>query len=147
MVEIAPLTSLTIDTMIKARVTAFNSNGWGEPSEPNISGQVVHTVPLQMDPVTIDPITDVTNLEVTVHWVPLAGIYTGGSAVDVDEYDLEWDSGNAGTWTSLATVQASETSYTKTSLTGGVIYGFRIRAVNEYGSSAVLSEATYILTA
>ena len=100
-----------------------------------------------MDPVTIDPITDVTNLQVTVHWVPLVGIYTGGSAVDIDEYDLEWDSGNAGIWTTLTTVQASETSYTKTSLTGGVIYGFRIRAVNEYASSAVLSEATYILTA
>ena len=61
MVDIAPLTSLTIDTLIRARVSAHNANGWSEPSEPNISGQVVHTVPLQMDPVSIDPVADVSN--------------------------------------------------------------------------------------
>ena len=68
MVDIVPLTSLTIDTMIKARVKAYNSNGWGEPSEPNIEGQVVHTVPLQMDPITTNLMTDVSNTEVTIGW-------------------------------------------------------------------------------
>ena len=38
MIEIAPLTSFTIDTLIRARVSAYNANGWSEPSEPNIEG-------------------------------------------------------------------------------------------------------------
>ena len=48
MIELATLTSLVIDTPIKARVHAFNSNGWSEPSEPNIdaNGAVIHSVPL-----------------------------------------------------------------------------------------------------
>lgn len=68
MIDIAPLTSFTIDTLIKARVSAFNANGWSEPSEPNIDGQVVHTVPLQMEPITVDLNTEVSNTEVTMNW-------------------------------------------------------------------------------
>ena len=75
------------------------------------------------------------------------GIYTGGSAVDVDNYEIEWDAGNGGTWASLTTLPATETSFTQSALTGGVTYGYRIRAINEYGSAAVLSEPTYMLTA
>ena len=44
-----------------------------------------------MDSVTIDPPTDVSNTQVTMHWVPLTGIYKGGTDVDVDNYELEWD--------------------------------------------------------
>ena len=109
----------------------------------------MHTVPQQMDSVTIDLLADVTNTEVTVRWVPLSGIYEGGSTVDVDGYEIEWDQGaGIADWTSLSSIiPASETEYTQSGLTGGVVYGYRIRAKNEYGSSYVLSEATYALTA
>ena len=88
MVDITSLTSLSIDSLIKARVIAFNINGQGEPSEPNIVGQVVHTVPVQMEPVSIDPVTGVTNTKIFMSWVPLQGTYKGGSSVEVDQYEL-----------------------------------------------------------
>ena len=100
-----------------------------------------------MSPITIDPPTDVTNTQVVLHWTALDGIYKGGSAVDVDSYEIEWDQGNAGEWTSLTSVLATELTYTRNSLTGGVTYGYRIRSVNEYGSSSVWSEPTYVLYA
>ena len=93
-----------------------------------------------MDPITVDAPNDVTNTQITVNWTQLQGVYTGGTAVDVDSYELEWDTGVTNSWTSLATPTASETQFMKAGLTGGIVYGFRIRAVNEYGSAAVHSE-------
>jgi hypothetical protein len=38
MLEIRPLTGLAVDQIIKAKVRAHNSNGWGAFSELNIEG-------------------------------------------------------------------------------------------------------------
>ena len=41
-----------------------------------------------MEPVTIDPITEVTNTQLTMNWVALEGVYKGGTSVDVDSYEI-----------------------------------------------------------
>ena len=100
-----------------------------------------------MGPVFSDLANDVTNTEITINWNSLIGVNTGGSSVDIDNYELEWDSGNGGSWITLTTVAGSQNSFTKTGLSGGVSYGFKIRAMNEYGSAAIFSTSTYVLTA
>ena len=77
----------------------------------------------------------------------LTGIYTGGTAVDIDSYELQWDGGVVDDWADLPSSAASERSSTKTGLSGGTDYSFRIRAANEYGSATAYSEPITIKTA
>ena len=128
------------------KVKAENSNGWSEYSEANTAGPVVHTEPQQMQAISID-FQEVSNIAVTLRWTALTGSDTGGLDVDVDSYELQWRQGTD-TWADLITLAATELSYTHSPpLSGGETYGYRIRAVNEYGSAELYSEETQILTA
>ena len=97
-----------------------------------------------MEAITIDPLTEVTNTELTLRWTPLVGVNKGGADVGIDSYDIQWDQGNGGEWTLLASMLVTETSHQHSLLTPDVTYGYRIRAVSEYGNAASFSDPTYI---
>lgn len=116
MINIPTLTNLAVDTLIQVRVRAENNNGFGEYSEKNTVGQVVHTVPLKMPDLTY-LFTEITNTEIIVHWVARTGVDAGGTDVTIDNYRLEVESSTAGFWTTLTTT--TNLSFTHTGLTGG----------------------------
>jgi len=146
MIEIPTLTSRTVDTVIQAKVRAQNVNGWSAYSEPNSIGQVVHTIPLTMDPVTY-VYAEITNTQTQFHWTALTGANAGGSAVGIDNYEIEWDQGDGGSWVSLITLPSTDLTYTHLTRLGGTSYGYRIRAINEYGDALAFSDPVYIWTA
>ena len=87
MANIPSITGLAVENLIKVKVRAQNINGWGVYSEPNNSGQVVHTIPLTMDAVTFD-FAEILNTEITIYWQALTGVSTGGLTVNIDNYEL-----------------------------------------------------------
>ena len=51
----------------------------------------MENIPTTMDPPSFDASTS-TNTEIVLTWTtPIAGVATGGSAVTIDSYDLEYD--------------------------------------------------------
>jgi len=144
MISIPALTNLAVDILIQVRVRAKNPNGFGEYSEKNTVGQVVHTIPQQMPPVTY-VFNEITNTQIVVHWLALTGTNAGGTAVTVDNYKLEVESSTAGTWTVLTTT--TNLQYTHGSLTGGQSYKYRVIAINEYGDGAAYSTSVVIKAA
>ena len=106
-------------------------------------GALVHTKPLQMQPVTVD-LAEVTNIAVTLRWTALTGTDTGGLAVDVDGYKLQRDQGSD-TWDDLISLSAADFVYVHSPpLSAGQTYSYRIRAVNEYGSGDSWSTETQV---
>lgn len=77
-----------------------------------------------------------TNTQIVLLWTALTGNSAGGSSVTITNYFLEWDQGT-NTWVSLTTINAL--TFTKTGLTGGTTYQFRITAINAYGSGTTSS--------
>jgi hypothetical protein len=99
-----------------------------------------------MQPVTVD-LAEVTNIAVTLRWTALTGTDTGGLAVDVDGYELQWDQGSD-TWDDLISLSAADLVYVHSPpLSAGQTYSYRIRAVNEYGSGDSWSTETQVFTA
>ena len=94
-----------------------------------------------------DPVKDATSTatSLTVTWDALTlSAYTGGS--DITSYKLEWDQGTS-TWDTLvggSSDQIVPRSYTRTSLTAGQSYKFRLTAKNVYGWGVVSNEVTMI---
>jgi hypothetical protein len=80
-------------------------------------------------------ISSSSNTQIKLTWTALSGTATGGSGVSIDTYNVEWDQGTA-TWVSLSNVVSPTSFYTKTGLTGGTTYQFRVYAVNKYGNGA-----------
>jgi hypothetical protein len=102
MTSIPTLTNLAVDSLIQVRVRAKNNNNFGEYSEKNTVGQVVHTVPLKMPDVTYN-FNEITNTQIIIHWVARTGTDAGGTGVTVDNYKLEVESNTPGTFTPLTT--------------------------------------------
>lgn len=82
MTTIISVTGLAVDRVIQVRVSAHNSDGWGEPSEINTSGATIETTPLVMDPVSFD-IASSSNTNIKLTWTALTGTATGGSSVSI----------------------------------------------------------------
>lgn len=60
MLEIKPLTGITLNTLIQAIVRARNFKGWGDFSEPNVVGVTLKSLPNKMSVITINK-QEVTN--------------------------------------------------------------------------------------
>lgn len=130
--------NLAFDALVKARVRAHNSRGWGAYSNANTAGAKVRTVPSQMATPTISSYSD-TSISIT--WTALTSPTNGNS--DITGYELLWDNGS-GSDPSITLVNSLTNSYTVPSnmLTPGTTYKFKIRARNVYGSAASYSSVT-----
>ena len=118
MATVLATTALVIDSPIRVRVRARNSNGWGAYSELNPGGAAVEGVPAQMSTPSFDIATS-TKSQVVLAWAAATGAAAGGSSLTISNYLLEWDAG-AATWSSYQT--PTPTGATSTGLTGGVTY-------------------------
>ena len=142
MATIISSTSLSIDSLIKAKVRAKNNKGWGDYSELNSAGATIETIPQTMNPPAIIS-TSITNNFVSMTWSIPVGVAAGGSNVVVDYFDLQW-SQDASTWTTLVS-STTGTSYSSNTLSGGQSYYFRIRAHNRYGYSPSFSASSDVV--
>lgn len=92
--------SLSLNTLIRAKVRAHNTNGYGSYSQPNIVGEVALTVPDIITDLAADPLTsDITDIDLI--WSDPSN--DGGSAIL--NFEIQWDQGIP-TWTQLAVVAA-----------------------------------------
>lgn len=91
MSTIRTITGQNVNELIRVRVRARNSRGWGVYSQINSSGATIETVPLVMSGLSHD-ITAMTNTAVKLTWTaPSSGTATGGSSNPVTDYKIYWD--------------------------------------------------------
>lgn len=141
MSTIRTITGQSVDELIRVRVRARNSRGWGAYSQINSSGATIETEPLAMSGLTHD-ITALTNTAVKLTWTaPALGSATGGSSNPITGYKIYWDQGTDAAWASLATT--TNLFYPVNSLTGGNTYKFRIVAINKYSEGPLLTTSTF----
>lgn len=130
------LTGLSANTNYTCDVTAFNSSGYGTPSDTLL----IHTDAAPQPPaqVTGFDTTSINTNDILTHW-------TDGS--NETNYQLERKLGNqsAASFALIATVNANVVSYNFSSLTAGIYYTFRIRAINAAGNGAY-SDTLRVLT-
>lgn len=125
------------------KASAQNADGWGTASAPNTDGATVMTVPQAMGAPVEDAAT--SHEQIVLTWSALTSTAaTGGTAIT--SYAVEWDQGT-GTWLpdDLATayvgnaalvgdpVPDTSLSYSKSGITAGQAYRFRLRANNALG--------------
>jgi hypothetical protein len=117
---------LTTGLTYQFRVAARNSVGLSSYSSSiSIISAIVPTAPLSL---TRDN-SNTDSTQVTFTWSATSS--NGGSAVI--DYSIYWDNGTS-TW-SLVTNGISTLSYTKTGVTAGLTYQFKVSARNAVGSS------------
>lgn len=137
--------SLGYGDTVQAIVAATNSIGDSDYSEVNTSGAIIETVPTVMVAPVIDYSTS-SLTQITVTWTALSSDGdTGGNTVDT--YHLEFSSDVGATWTTVQGAVGSEdltTSGSKTGLTGGNSYVFRVSAHNDHGFGTESAETTII---
>jgi len=152
----APPFSLQQGEPVLAQVRAHNSIGWGPLSaatnpEEGDAAALVEVEPHQMAAVARG--TSTSTSQVHVEWLALAGLATGGAAVD--SYHLEWDAASGGAaWESLQGGPEPGdysllTSHTVSgpAITPGTSYQFRVSAHNAHGWGAASAAATVVAAA
>jgi hypothetical protein len=83
-------TGLVRDDLIRVKVRAYNSKGWGPYSEINIEGASIETEPDQMSIPDFD-LTTSTQDQITLSWSELTGSKRGGANVEITLYEVYWD--------------------------------------------------------
>ena len=131
------LTGLTNGTVIEAKVQANNSQGASGYGAEGM-GTPVASVPGGGNALALRADTGDASGEVDLDWLaPL----TGGATIT--QYIIQWrTSGQSFATSRQATVSGSLMAYTRTSLTDGTEYFFRVRARNSVGSGAWSNEAS-----
>lgn len=116
---------LTPDTAYYYRVRAYNAAG--NSSYTNEAGAT--TLPLPPSNVTSTP---VSATQINISWT--------GNATNGNGFKLERKTGAAGTYSEIATVGPTVTSYQNTGLTPDTSYYYRVRTYNVGGYSSYSSE-------
>lgn len=135
--------SLAYNTLIVAKVRAFNINGWTADSAENTSGVNVGIEPVMVATPTEGLLTN--QQQVHVKWVALTA-YAEIRGAPVTSYNLRWDTGTDGLlWRDLvgATSDSLELEYIITQgIIPGAYYKVQVRAQNKWGWGAWSSIAT-----
>jgi hypothetical protein len=97
---IRTLTLLPRDSLIRAKVRAYNARGTGQYSEINTAGATIETEPTNLSVVTINAAAT-SNTATEVDWTALTGSSTGGQNVLITNYEVYWDQ-STGVFVSLA---------------------------------------------
>ncbi|CAB4559577.1 MAG: S8 family serine peptidase [Actinobacteria bacterium] len=131
----AVLAPLVANTQYLIRVSAVNGAGVGAPSTP------VSATPLSFNPPSVvrGIVTSPRLLGAYVSWSAPTDL--GGGTVQ--GYIVDWSTDNGETWIGSLRTSASVRYAYPAGLTGGVAHLVRVRASNQYGTSA---DATAIVT-
>jgi len=132
----AAVTGLSQGALVVAKVTATNAFGTSDESDPNSSGALIETVPLQPAAApTRGALSGETQIQ--LDYAGLTGDGTGGSALL--SYVVLWDAGLAGAFAPVAgdTSPNLETSIVITQgISSGVEYQFKYLGRNAHGDGA-----------
>jgi len=117
--------SLAIGTVIKGQVTSTNIKGTSAPSTLNSSGATVQNVPQSSPTLTKGTLNSTTQAQ--MNWTLLTTLPANGGSV-ITEYIILWDSGlNNDVYNVMITItDTAQTQYTKSGLTQGTAYKFKI---------------------
>ena len=127
------LTGLSNGTSYDIRILASNTSGDG-PWSGDFSATPTAAAPDQIEQITSRP----GNESVAFRWSEPSN---GGSAIT--NYLLQWKSGaEVYNTTRQDTIAPGQPNYTKTGLTNGTEYDFRLRAINNIGSGSWSDEIT-----
>lgn len=136
--------SLTLGTLVRAKIRAINGQGSGPFSQVNAAGGLIETEPAAVTGLTHDTSSSTVNSN-RITWPDLIGnTYTGRSPITGYEIDQADNFANP-VWSTLATVAPGVGAYLATGLTGGTTYIYRVRAQNLHGDgpySSLLSALT-----
>lgn len=119
-----------VNRVIVVQISAQNSYGYGTSSTPNSSGARLRTVPATPSTPTVG--STATDTQVLIEWTALDFGDESGY-VGITSYDLYSDNGSGDDdYDEISS--SNTTSYLATGLTGGIVYKFKVRATNMYGS-------------
>ena len=125
---------ITQGTLIQARISAYNSLGFGIPSTLNVDGVLAQTIPHKPAAAPVRG-ESTSSSQIEVLYALLEGELTGG--ISLTSLNLQWDKGTEGVeWESLIGEDPLSTSQVFTvtdNLVGGRSYNFRYRARNIFG--------------
>jgi hypothetical protein len=127
--------NLVQDSIIKVKVRAQNSIGWGAYSQANLIGLKVFVEPGQMLAPTRGDLT--TEEQIQTNWITSDDLDTAGGSI-VTSYNLQWKINNtASSFVDLVGQDGSlQLLSTHTQIVGvvaGVKYLFKVRAQNTMG--------------
>ncbi len=124
----ASITGLAANTLYQFRVSALNAYGAGPVSNIASATPTAYSVPSVVRSIT----ATAGLLSATVAWaVPLDA---GGGTIS--SYTVDYSVNNGTSYTGAIRVAATVRSLQLTNLVGGISHTVRIRAANEFGSSA-----------
>ena len=124
--------SLSIDNVIKGKVSATNNKGTSALSTLNSTGALVQKVPQIAPTIQSGSLTSMNQIQ--LEWFNLTlNSQNGGSPII--EYKIFWDNGVGNdVFSELVTITNLTTlKYTKTGVVEGLVYQFKIQAKNIYG--------------
>jgi len=136
MTNIVTTLSYSAGSTIKATAEAYNSKGWSIPSIPNTIGEVAKIVPNA--PINL-AVSVLSTTSVSLTWNEITTSPSDGYST-VTSYNVLSNGGSGSIFTVVSTSSAG--SATLTGLTNGVIYTFKVSAVNLFGQSAASSSVS-----
>ncbi len=124
-------TGLSASTTYYYRVRSYNASGDSAYSnEAYATTQAAQTGPTAPSSLTA---TKASSSQINLSWTDNSNNETG--------FKIERKTGAGGTYSQIATVGASVTSYSNTGLSNGTVYYYRVRAYNSVGNSSYSNEA------
>lgn len=122
-----------VGQLVQAKVRAFNINGWGGFSQINTSGAYIQAIPGRMAAPTQGSATTIDRIQ--LNWTAMTTMLETGGTYSISSYNLEMFDTGSNSWVEVVGQTSPFTllTYTKTGLTTGVNYSFRIRCSNIHG--------------
>ncbi len=131
-------TSLTTGTMYTYRVSAINSVGTGPPSNEDSDTPTASSVATVPTPPANLTATKVSQTQINLVWV--APSDNGGYLVTGYKLEEKVSTGNYSVI--VANTRNTNTAYSRTGLTAGQSYTYRVSAINSVGASNPSNEAS-----